>query len=424
MGKGYAAATVRFTAEVMQHDTASPPTHPPASGGAAARDPGAANRRRLPVLAAASFATSTQIFVVAGLLREMATDLDVPVSQAGQVATALAMAFGLTAPFVAALTAPWPRRRLLTSALLLLALLNLAIVFSGSFPTLLGLRVLCGIAAAAVVPTAAATAAALVPPEERGRAIATVVAGSTAALLFGVPMGSVAGAVFGWRGAFGLAAVLSLLGAVAIRLVLPEVPGERSGLRGLRLLRSPGVGRTVAVTFLGFGASFCLSAFIGPAVNRVSGLVGSQVAIMQSLAGLASLVGLPVGAWMAGRSGIRGAWVLTGLMALSSSGHALLLAGAADGTGLAIPLQGLAILVSGGCAFALSPLLQTHLVSLVPDGRGVVLAANSSAMFLGQAGGALVAGAALGCLSLPGLGVAGATLAGLATIVGLTLRRH
>ncbi|MFC7551528.1 hypothetical protein ACFQU7_03240 [Pseudoroseomonas wenyumeiae] len=56
----------------------------------------------MPVLAAASFATSTQSFVYAGLLNELSHDLSIPVSQAGQLGTAFALAYGLSA-------IPWPR---------------------------------------------------------------------------------------------------------------------------------------------------------------------------------------------------------------------------------------------------------------------------------------------------------------------------
>ncbi|WP_198377576.1 MFS transporter [Neoroseomonas rubea] len=102
---------------------------------------------RIPVLAAASFATATQSFVFAGLLAEMAADLAVPVATAGQLATVYALAFALAAPPVAALLARRERRGVMVLALLVLAALNLAIVAVAAFPALLGLRVAAGVAA-------------------------------------------------------------------------------------------------------------------------------------------------------------------------------------------------------------------------------------------------------------------------------------
>ncbi|UFN49891.1 MFS transporter [Roseomonas sp. OT10] len=381
-----------------------------------------AGLRRVPVLAAASFATSTQAFVMAGLLNELAADLGISVAQAGQLATVFALAFGISAPFVTALTAAWPRRGLLVGALGAMALLNLLIVLTHSYAAVLGLRLLCGVAAALVVPAAAATAAGLAPPAQRARALAMVMAGTTAAFLFGLPMGSVTGEVFGWRGAFGFAALLAGGAALAIRLLLPDVPGERSGLHGFRALRRPGVGGGLALTFTTYAAVFSISAFVGPAVNRVSGLTGGQVGIMQALAGVASLAGVPAGAWMAEHGGLRRAWVLPLLVAGAGATQFALLSGAADGMRLAPVLQGAAILAAAGCLFALSPLVQSYLVGLVPEARGVVLAVNSSALFLGQAAGAALGGLGIALIGLPGIGAAAFLMAGLALVVALLQR--
>ncbi|WP_431281185.1 MFS transporter [Humitalea sp. 24SJ18S-53] len=384
--------------------------------------PGAA--ARIPVLAAASFATATQSFVFAGMLGEMAHDLSVPVAQAGQLGTVFALAFGLSAPLVASLFARVPRRALIVGALVVLALLNLLIVMVQSFPVLLGLRVLCGIAAAVVVPAASATAAMLAPPEHRGRALAMVIAGTTAAFLFGIPMGSVVGEFFGWHGAFALAGALALGAALLIRLVLPDVAVEAgAGRIGMEALRNPGVAPTLALTFLGFAAVFCFAAYIGPAVNRVSGLTGSGVAIMQMLVGVASLAGVPVGGWLADRHGIRAAVFLPMGMFAMQLGQTALLAGAADGSAWAPYLQGFFILGTSFALFALAPILQSRLVGLVPTARTVVLAGNASALFLGQAAGAGVGGIGIAILGLPGIGVMGATLSVAATAVAWHLRR-
>ena len=107
-----------------------------------------AGASRIPVLAAASFATATQSFVFAGLLAELAADLDVTVAAAGQLGTAYALAFGVSAPLVAAALARVDRRRVMVGALLVLALLNLLIVAVTAFPALVGQRVAAGIASA------------------------------------------------------------------------------------------------------------------------------------------------------------------------------------------------------------------------------------------------------------------------------------
>ncbi|MBO1078955.1 MFS transporter [Roseomonas haemaphysalidis] len=366
---------------------------------------------RVPVLAAASFATSTQSFVYAGLLNEIAQDLQVPVSQAGQLGTAFALAFGLSAIPMAALCARVPRRRLMVAALAAMALLNLGMVLAPTFPLLLALRVLCGVAAAVIVPSASAAAATLAPPEQRARALALVIGGTTAAFLLGIPLGSVAGSLLGWHGAFGLTAVLCGASALAIRLVLPEVPGEGRAGGSLRVLRRPGVLPMLGLAYLSFSASFCTSAFIGPAVNAVSGLAGWQVGLMQTLSGVASMLGLPIGTRLYERQGIRAARWMPLAILLAQSLQAALLLGLLRGHWLAIPAQALALLASSTGVFAMMPMVQARLVALAPDARVVVLAANSAGIYLGQASGAAAGGLAIAAFGLPGMGIAGALLA-------------
>jgi predicted MFS family arabinose efflux permease len=372
----------------------------------------AAPSRRVPVLALAAFASVTQSFVFAGLLSEMAADLSVSVPAAGQLATVYALAFALSAPFVAALAARFPRRGVIAAGLALLGAINLLLMFSGSYEALMAWRVLAGVASGAVVPTAMAAATMLVPPEQRGRAIATVMAGTTLAFLLGIPLGSVVGEAFGWRASFGFAGLLALAVAAAILVVLPRMPGEAGGSAGgLRVVARAGVPATLLSTLLGFTAIFSVAAYIGPAVEAVAGFSPTGVALMQALVGVASLLGIPVGARLADSGKVGLALLLPLGVAAGHLGQAWLLWAMADGSLLAIILQGAFILLTAASMFALSPVISARLVLLAPESRSVVLAANSSSVFLGQAAGAAAGGAAILLVGLPGIGLAGALAA-------------
>lgn len=368
-----------------------------------------------------SFAVSTQSFVFAGLLTELAADLSVSVAQAGQLATVFALAFGLSAPPLAAALARVPRRRLIVLAQLALAAANLAIAFADDLGTMLWLRVAAGMAGAVVVPAASATAAAMAPPQRRARALALVIGGVTAAFVLGIPLGSAVGGVFGWRACFVFSAVLALAAALAVGLGLPDVSAtDAPGGAGLRVVRRPAVLRMLALTFLGFTATFCFSTYIGPATNRVAGLAGAEVALMQVLVGVASMAGVPLGARIADRLGVAGAWPLFGGIALGQVIHAVLLVAGLPHLPGGIA-QGAAIVLGAGCLFALSPIVQAQLVGQAPDARGVVLAFNSSTIFLGQAAGAGLGGLAIALSGLPAVGVAGAAVGLLGLILALRL---
>jgi len=372
------------------------------------------SERAIPVLAAASFATATQSFIFAGLITEIAADLGQPVAVVGQLGTVFALALGLAALPVTALTRGVGRRRLIVVALAILAGLNLGLALAPDLPAMLTLRLACGLVAAAVIPAAAAAATTLAPPERRGRALGLVVAGTTAAFLVGIPAGSIAGDLFGWRGAFGFAALVSLAAAVAVAALTPEVPPASAATGGLVALRRPGVVPALALLLGAFAAVFCFAAYVGPGVNQVTGLTGGRVAAMQAMVGVAALIGAPLGGRLADRRGMAAAWQALAAILAGQALQTALLAGLAGGRGFAIPLQALAILLTAGGLFALTPMIQARLVALAPDARGIVLAGASAASTLGQAAGAALGGAAIAGLGLVGIGVAGVTVAALA----------
>jgi predicted MFS family arabinose efflux permease len=238
-----------------------------------------------------------------------------------------------------------------------------------------------------------------------------VIGGTTAAFLLGIPMGSVAGAIFGWHGAFGLTTLLCAASALTIRLALPEVPGEARGGGGLRALRRRGVLPMMGLAYFCFAGSFCTSAYIGPAVNAVSGLSGSAVGLMQALSGLASMLGLPIGTRLYERQGIRAARLMPAVIVAAQLLQAALLGGFLRGSPLVIPAQALALLASSTGLFAIMPMVQTQLAALAPDARSVVMAANASGIYLGQASGAALGGLSIAMLGLPGMSIAGAAMA-------------
>ena len=370
--------------------------------------------KRILILALASFATGTEAYVYAGHLAPLAAELGVEVSTAGQLASAFAITYALAAPPIAGLLAAVERRRLILVGLVLIGALNLAATAVPSFGLLLAIRVLCGLAASLVGPTASAAAAALAGPEHRGRAMAAVLAGLTLSFVLGIPLGSVVGEWFGWRGTFAFSGTLALIAALGIALVLPRVPGgRRAGLSALSIAAAAGVRGHLFLTLIGFAATFSVVAYIGPVVTRVSGLTGSGIGAMQALIGLGSILGVVVGGRMADRARGVGRLLATGFVAsaIALAGYALLMQGFGLGQAARSVLLGCVTVLGAAALFARTPLIQARLVAAAPDMRAVVLALNGSMVFLGQGLGAALGGAATAVSGLPATGLVGAATA-------------
>ncbi|MGH7869671.1 MAG: MFS transporter, partial [Candidatus Dormibacteraceae bacterium] len=137
--------------------------------------------RKLSPLTVGAFAIGTDVFVVAGLLPNIAHSLSVSPALAGQLVTAFALIYAIASPILAVVTGTVGRKTLIVLVLLIFAAANVLAAVSTSYPMLLGARVLAACCAALFTPNASALAVAMVSLEQRGQALAVVSGGVTLA---------------------------------------------------------------------------------------------------------------------------------------------------------------------------------------------------------------------------------------------------
>ncbi len=374
-------------------------------------------------LAAATFASGTQAYVFAGLLGDMALDLNVSIGGAGQLATAYAVTFALAAPFAGGIAGAFERRRLLMLALIAAAAINGVAALAPTYSALFGLRIAAGLAATFVLPIAASTAIALAPPEARGRALALVAGGTSIAFVFGIPTGSGIGGAFGWRATFIYAALISLAAAAIVRLLIPPVaPSPRPSGSLIDTLRRPGVMHALACTFLGFAAMFTVVAYVGPVVTAITGATGGTVGLFQLCVGFGSLIGVPLGGALTDRGYGRAIPLsVFSSMIVTLSAYSLLLGGGVT-TG-ASTLLAVIILIGAASLFTLIPAMQARLVASAPDAAPLLLGLSGSIMFLGQGAGAMFGGFIADHVGFAAIGVAGAAVAAFALAFNIVATR-
>lgn len=383
---------------------------------------------RVFLLPVGAFALGTGNFVFVGVLDALARDLGVAVAAAGQLTTVFAVAYALSAPLLVAVTTRLPRRAVMVVGLAVFAGANAAMVLAPALAWLLALRALAALGAALYMPVAMGAAVTLVAPAQRGRAMSVVLLGLTAALLAGVPAGTWIGAALGWRATFAFAALLAVVAIAAIVAWLPRLPGIASrGLRGIGVIARGAVAGNLAITTLAFVAVFSANAYIGPLVAGATGLGPAGIGAMQILLGVGSVLGVPLGGWIADRRptlGVVAAIVAVLVLAQPVYSLLMLVPGWA-GTAAAIVATGAAMLVASAVLFALGPIQQQRLITIAGDERDIVLSLNAAALFLGQGLGAAVGGLATRAFSLSAIGLAGGlvALAGLVPITVLLVRR-
>lgn len=372
---------------------------------------------RVGVLAFGAFALGTDLYVIAGVLPEIARGTRVPVALAGQLVTIFALAYALGSPLLAVASARLNRRRLLVGALGVFAAANLGAALAPSYGVLVAARLLAALAAAAYAPVATVAAVSLVAPERRGRALATVTAGMTMAILFGVPLGALVGRVFGWRATFEFVAALAVLAAIGLILCLPTLPATPvASLRSrLALLADRQLAGLLMVTLLALTGSFSVYTYLLPLLAAVHPSA-PQASLLFAAFGAGGMVGNALGGVAADRFGAART-VGVGLMALA--GILALFAGAERSL---IGSEGL-LFAWGFAHWAWYPPQQHRLVERAGQAAPAALALNGSAIYLGIALSGGMGGLLMGSTGPTVLPLAAAGLVAVSLFISVLIAR-
>ena len=322
------------------------------------------------------------VMVIAGLLNDIRSDLEVSISTAGQLISSAALLVCLGAPLLAVLVGRWDRRRLLVGSLLWYAGFHALAVVAPGFDSLLTFRALAMVSAAIFTPQAAACIGLLVPEHQRGRGITFVFLGWSVASVVGTPLGAWIGGTFGWRSTMGLMAVLSLLAALWLQLRMPSGirPAALSAAAWRRTLTSPTLMLTLSITVFSAAGQFVCLSYLAPYVAHRFDAGTTGLSTLLLVYGVCGFVGNAVVSRGIDRIGAPRAmgWAL-GSMALGL---------AAVGWAGSLAAMLLAVVPWGLGVFASNSSQQARLVNLAPVLAPASIALNTSAMYAGQALGA------------------------------------
>jgi DHA1 family inner membrane transport protein len=365
----------------------------------------------LGALGGAAFCFVTGENLPVGLLPQLSAGLRVSLSAVGLLVTIYALVVvAVSAPFTH-LTRDIPRRPLLSGLLATFVLGTLAASAAPSYGWLIAARVVIALAQALFWSIVAVVAVGLFPLRARGKAVAGVFAGSSIALILGVPAGTWIGQLAGWRLAFVGLSGLGLLDLAALAVFLPSM---RSGEGHAAAGTHPDARRyllTVLTTILCVSGSFTAYTYVTAFLTRVSGLPLRAVASILLLTGIADAAGIVVTGFLLDRrptlARVGPVAVLTAalfaLFAFGTSGAATIVLQACAGTGLS------------GVAIA----LQSHVLVVAPRRTDIASAWYSASFNVGIAGGPVIGGLVLSTLGLRCTPLVGGMLAllGLAAVI-------
>lgn len=248
-------------------------------------------------LALGVFLMGTTEFVVAGLLPDIAGELQISVARAGLLITVFAIGMMAT-PLTVLASLRIPQRRTLILALGVFAIGHVIVALSSHFGVLLAARFLTALATGAVWAVAVVVATRSAGPGSSARAVGIVNAGGMLATVLGVPLGAFAGQLVGWRGTFW---ALALLAVAAVALIARQVPNigvddQSVSIRSeLTALRSGRLWLALAACAATTGGVLAAYSYIAPLLTDRAGISPSLVPLVLAGFGIGSLVGSILG---------------------------------------------------------------------------------------------------------------------------------
>ncbi|WP_040803702.1 MFS transporter [Nocardia concava] len=361
-------------------------------------------------LAVCAFAIGLTEFVVAGLLPDIATDLNVSIPAAGLLVSGYALGVVIGAPLLTALTGGVERRRLLTGLMGLFLAGSVVSALAPGYAVLMAGRLAAALAHGAFMGVGTVAAAEMVAESRRGRAVSLVISGATLATVLGVPMGTLVGQHLGWRATFWAVTVCAAIGLAGVATLVPRA--DRSAAGDLRTemttLRQRPVALALLTTVLGFGGVMTSYTYIAEMATRVGSFASGSVIWITMLFGLGTFVGNLLSGRFTDRYPRAAAPGSLALLALVLAAFTLTIH---DKTAACVT-----VFLFGAAAFGTLAPLQTQIMAKAGAAPTLASATNVAAFNLANTLGPLLGG---GLLSA-GFGYATLNLAGaLFTLLGL-----
>ncbi|MGN7299940.1 MFS transporter [Ferdinandcohnia sp. SAFN-114] len=330
------------------------------------------------------FLMGTDLFVVSPLLPFISEAYNVSSAIAGWMVTVFAVTYAIAAPFFGWLSDKNGRRALITFGLVLFFISNILTAFAPSFFLLIVSRILSGLSVASITPLIYAIIGDIAPPNRTGTWLSIVVSGHLTALWAGAPFGTLLEHFLGWRSVFVVMAIIGAMLAIvnfSTWKYTPKSDLTRNPIGGslLRILGS------VSVTTFWAISMYALYVYLGASLYSENGFLSTQIGLAITFYGIGAVLGSLISGQLTDRFGERNISKVT-LIFLSLIFICLgIFFSSGDWIYLFLFLWALV-------GYAGFTSYQARLAVEYPNERGIVMAWNNTALYIGITIGSMVGG--------------------------------
>ncbi|HZG85914.1 MFS transporter [Paenibacillus sp.] len=330
------------------------------------------------------FLMGTDLFVVSPLLPFISEAYHVSSATTGWMVTVFAVTYAVAAPFFGWLSDRKGRRSFITFGLFLFAVSNALTAFAPSFLWLIVSRILAGLSVASITPLIYAIIGDIAPPTRRGTWLSIVVSGHLTALWAGAPFGTLLEHFLGWRSVFVVMTIIGTILAVVNFKTWGSIPKRdvtRNPLEG----NLPRILGSVCVTTIWAISMYTLYIYLGAALYSENKFTSTEIALAVTFYGVGAVFGSLTSGQLTDKFGVEN----ISKAALNS---------------LTLILICLGILFSSGdwlyfflfiwalVGYAGFTSYQARLAAEYPKERGIVMAWNNTALYIGITFGSMIGG--------------------------------
>ena len=362
------------------------------------------------ILIASSFMLGMSEFIVVGILPDIATDLKVSEVTVGNLVSLFAFVYAPVTPLGSALSARFPRFATHLTLIGIFLAGNLLCAFAPNYAVLVVARIMIALVSGTLVAVAMTYVPDVTTDRFRTKFIAWVFSGFSIASVVGVPVGTWVANTFGWRWAFHMINVLTIMLIVGMVVALPRNSHivKIGFLPQFRLFFDRRIQLGVLTVVFGAAASYVFYTYLTPIMRDEVHVPEQYLSVGLVIFGAACLWSNLYGGKLADRG--RGVEPLTHIRPIYCA-HAVLMASLVVAHW--VPVYGALLLVVLGMFMYLqnsaSQVLYMDVASQShPGSLNLAASLNSMSFNIGIALGSAVGGLVNGHFGLTWLGPVGA----------------
>mgnify|MGYP000749538119 FL=1 len=376
------------------------------------------------ILIASSFMLGMSEFIMVGILPDIAADLKISEVTVGNLVSLFAFVYAPVTPLGSALSARFPRFATHLTLIGIFLAGNLLCAFAPNYAVLVVARIMIALVSGTLVAVAMTYAPDVTTDRFRTKFIAWVFSGFSIASVVGVPVGTWVANTFGWRWAFHMINVLTIMLIVGMVVALPRNSHivKIGFLPQFRLFFDRRIQLGVLTVVFGAAASYVFYTYLTPIMRDEVHVPEQYLSVGLVIFGAACLWSNLYGGKLADRG--RGVEPLTHIRPIYCA-HAVLMASLVVAHW--VPVYGALLLVVLGMFMYLqnsaSQVLYMDVASQShPGSLNLAASLNSMSFNIGIALGSAVGGLINGHFGLMWLGPVGALFLVCAIVITTMLR--